>query len=153
MADFHAGINKNQLALKYEVTPAAVHKMCKGILPKNVDKVNSLIEVAVGLQGQTILEVNSVNQQVSTKVADFEFFRSASMIIAQKAIQKVQTEDLSMFDIEKAQNIIGKGKENIYGKMPDTAIQINNQQKEADSPQRPQVSREEWLKLHGVGND
>jgi DNA-binding Lrp family transcriptional regulator len=128
LADYHAGVNKNQLALKYELSPVAVGKICKGITPKNAEKVNTLINVAIGLEGQSSYELESINRQVSQKVADFDFFRSASMIVAKKAVEKVKNENLSMFDLEKAQSVIGKGKENIYGKMPETAVQINNQQ-------------------------
>jgi hypothetical protein len=63
---------------------------------------------------------------VSERVQDDIFFRKASLIIAQKAVKKVQTEDCTMMELRAAQELVGKGKENIYGKAPDTAIQINN---------------------------
>ncbi len=74
----------------------------------------------------TELEVH--NTLVSERARDDTFFRSASLLIAQTAVKKVQAESLkcSMADLRAAQEVVGKGKENIYGKSPDTAIQINN---------------------------
>ena len=66
------------------------------------------------------------NLIVDERTKDLIFIRKASLIVAQKAVQKVQQEDCSMQDLRHAQEVIGKGKENIYGKQPDTAIQINN---------------------------
>lgn len=150
LADYHAGVNKNQLSIKYGITPAGVHKICNGIAPKHVDKVNMLVNIDQEMREQSKYELRSVVQQVSQKVSDMAFFRSASLIIAKKALEKVKTEDLSMFDLEKAQGVIGRGKENIYGRTPETAIQINNQPEKEIAPTRPTIDRDEWLKIHGV---
>ena len=72
-----------------------------------------------------VAELEIHNTIVAERVHDDIFFRRASLIIAQKAVKKVQTEDCSMMELRAAQELLGKGKENIYGKMPDTAIQIN----------------------------
>ncbi len=63
---------------------------------------------------------------VDERTKDLIFIRKASLIVAQKAVDKVQEEDCTMQDLRHAQEVIGKGKENIYGKSPDTAVQINN---------------------------
>jgi hypothetical protein len=68
----------------------------------------------------------AIESVVDEKTKDLIFIRKASLIVAQKAVYKVQNEDCSMQDLRNAQEVIGKGKENIYGKSPDTAIQINN---------------------------
>lgn len=150
LADYHAGVNKNRLAIKYDLSPTAVGKICHGIEPKNIDKVDTLTRIANELATQSAKEVDSINAQVAQRVEDLEFFRSASILVAKKAVEKVKKEDLTMFELEKAQAVIGKGKENIYGRVPDTAVQINNTQ--SQEPQRPQLSKEEWLRLHGVGD-
>lgn len=151
MADFHAGITQNALALKYSVSPSTINNLCKGVTPKNIDKVNTLTRMKIELAAQTECEANAIRQEVDLRTKDMEFFRSASLKIARKAIEKVAMEDLNMVDIERAQNVIGKGRENIYGRTPDTAVQINNNNAAPESaPLRPQVDRDEWLKLHGI---
>lgn len=78
---------------------------------------------------ETELEIH--NKIVSERMRDDIFFRKASHIISRKIIQKVQNEDLSMMELKLAQEGIGKGKENIYGKSPDVAITNTNAQQQA----------------------
>lgn len=128
LADFHVGMGQHALAIKYEVSPATINKLCKGKVRKHVEKVNTLVRIKTELQEECEFQVNAVHREVDQRSRDLQFFRTASMVISKKVIEKVENEDLSMFDLEKAQNVIGKGKENIYGKMPDTAVQVNNNQ-------------------------
>jgi predicted DNA-binding protein YlxM (UPF0122 family) len=83
-------------------------------------------EIATAKATLNATELDIHNTIVTERMKDEVFFRKASLIVAQTAIKKVQTEPCSMMDLRAAQDLIGKGKENIYGKSPDTAIQINN---------------------------
>lgn len=74
----------------------------------------------------TELEVH--NTLVAEKIQDDIFFRKASHIISRQIIQKVQTEKLSMMELKVAQDGIGKGKENIYGRSPEVTINNTNAQ-------------------------
>lgn len=78
---------------------------------------------------QNATEATIHNTIVDERTKDLMFIRTASMIISQKAVKKVQQDDgsLTIRDLKDAQDVIGKGKENIYGKQPDVALQINNQ--------------------------
>lgn len=126
LADWHIGMTQNAICLKYEVSKGVVNKLCKGVTPRNLDNVTDLTRIRLDLAEQPDQYVTAVNREVDLRTQDMSFFRSASLKIAAKAIEKLDNEDLSMADVERAQNIIGKGKENIYGKQPDTAVQVNN---------------------------
>ncbi len=128
LADFHVGMTQNQLSIKYERSKATIHKICKGVIPLNIEKVNTLVRIETELAEQSEQNVKAVRSLVDRKTRDLDFFRDASLLVTKAAIQKVKKGDASMFDLSKAQEIIGKGKENIYGKAPETQVQVNNQQ-------------------------
>lgn len=125
MADYHIGMSQNALAIKYDVSKGTINKMCKGVTPLNKETVNTLTRVQLELAGQNEQNVTAVNREVNERLQDMIFFRSASLRIIEKALDLA--EGANLHELEKAQNIIGKGKENIYGKAPETAIQVNNQ--------------------------
>lgn len=41
LADWKAGISQNQLAKRYDVSPATINKLCKGIEQSNIEQSNS----------------------------------------------------------------------------------------------------------------
>lgn len=129
MAEYHIGVSQNKLAIKYDVSPATINKLCKGVAPKHVNNVNELTRIKIELAAESELQVNVIDAEVNNRARDMKLFRDASILVLNKALNKLDSEDVSMADIERAQNVIGKGKENIYGKQPDTAVQINNQTK------------------------
>lgn len=129
MAEYHIGVSQNKLAIKYDVSPATINKLCKGVAPKHVNNVNELTRIKIELASESELQVNVIDAEVNNRARDMTLFRDASIFVLNKALNKLDSEDVSMADIERAQNVIGKGKENIYGKQPDTAVQINNQTK------------------------
>lgn len=126
MADYHVGMSQNAISIKHDVSKGLVNKLCKDVEPLNKELVNTLTRANIQLAGQNDRNVTAVHKAVTERMRDMEFFRMASIKIANKALEKVDCGDPTMFDLEKAQNIIGKGKENIYGKVPDTAVQVNN---------------------------
>ncbi len=125
MADYHVGISQNALAIKYEVSPATINKLCKGVVRKFEGKVNTMVRIKSELQEESEFQVNAFHREVEQKSRDLQFFRTASMVISKKVVEKVENEDMTMFDLEKAQDVLRKGKENIYGKMPEIAVQVN----------------------------
>jgi hypothetical protein len=68
LADWSVGISQNQLAKKYNMSPATINKLCKGVEQSNVDLVNSKVAVITALQSKTEYEVNSIESEVNTKV-------------------------------------------------------------------------------------
>lgn len=127
IADFHTGMSQGKLADKYQLSKATINKICKGMRPKNISRVEQLVRIKTELMEQDIYSAKAVEREVDRKLKDLEFFRESSMTVTRRAMDLVvDSEQISMFDLEKAQSIIGKGKENIYGKSPETAVQINN---------------------------
>ena len=124
MADFHAGKSQNFLAKKYEVSPATINKLCKGLAPKHVEKVNALTRINVELSEESEYEVNAIRSEVDERTKYILFFTDA-------AVRNVKASfDLpceSQREIKDRAETILKGKEVVLGKTPDTAIQINNE--------------------------
>lgn len=126
-ADYDAGMTQDKIAEKHSVSKGVVNKLVKTMPPpKNAEHVTELVRIHSALAEQRDYDVTAVTDLVKQKLDDLAFLRRCSMVIVNKTMDKVQHEPLSMFDLEKAQSIIGKGKENIYGKTPDTAVQVNN---------------------------
>jgi hypothetical protein len=130
VADWRTGeYSQRQLANKHSVSNGGIAKLTKGV-PHDVSSIVSAgVQYRQGLAAhgeQSAHVAKAIESVVDEKTKDLIFIRKASLIVAQKAVYKVQNEDCSMQDLRNAQEVIGKGKENIYGKSPDTAIQINN---------------------------
>ena len=124
LADFHAGKSQREIARKYEVSQATVNKLCKGIEPKNVDKVNALTRIKTELAEQSVHEVNAVNTEVDERMKHILFFNNAAVRNIKAAMD---LECSTQFEIKARAETILKGKEVVLGKQPETAIQINNE--------------------------
>ena len=93
------------------------------------DEVESKQKLAQVVEKKSTLnstELEVHNTVVTERIHDSIYFRNATILVTNRVIEKVRTEDLSMAELNMAQNTIGKGKETVCGKSPDTAIQINN---------------------------
>ena len=123
LAQFHAGASQNELAKRFEVSPATINKLCKGIEPKNVDKVNTLTRIKTELAEQTEHEVNAVQKEVDERMKHILFFNSAAIRNVQEAMNEPCA---SQQDFRARAETIVKGRETVLGKSPETAVQINN---------------------------
>lgn len=123
LADFHAGKSQRELAKRYEVSPATINSLCKGLEPKNLDKVNALTRIKTELAEQTEHEVNAVQKEVDERVKHILFFNSAAIRNVQEAMAEPCA---SQQDFKARAETISKGREVVLGKTPETAIQINN---------------------------
>lgn len=87
VADWKAGISQNQLAKKYDVSPATINKLCKGIEQSNIELVNSQIAILTELKSKSEYEVNSIHSVVN------EQLRRANLVygIQEKALAKAET--------------------------------------------------------------
>jgi len=98
------------------------------LVEKTVHVKQQLAEISEQKSTLNSTELEVHQTLVDERTKDLHFFRKASLLIAQRAVKKVQeTPIMDMKELEIAQNVIGKGKENIYGKSPDVAVQVNNQ--------------------------
>ena len=123
LADFHAGKSQRELAKRYEVSPATINSLCKGIEPKNIDKVNALTRIKTELAEQTEHEVNAVQKEVDERMKHILFFNSAAIRNVQEAMNEPCA---SQQDFRARAETIVKGRETVLGKSPETAVQINN---------------------------
>lgn len=66
---------------------------------------------------------------VNERLEDNKVFHGGSRYIAKRTLKKLQgksDEELTISELAQAQGVLQRGQETIYGKQPDTAIQINN---------------------------
>ena len=124
LAQFHAGASQNELAKRFEVSPATINKLCKGIEPKNVDKVNTLTRIKTELAAQSEYEVNAIHSEVEERTKHILFFNAAAIRNVQEAMNEPCA---SQQDFKARAETIVKGRETVLGKSPETAVQINNQ--------------------------
>jgi hypothetical protein len=103
-----------------------INKIVKGTSRTNTQVVKQLTDISGYLSGQPIEAVDAIEREVLMRVRDMEYFRAGSLKIINRALEKVDQDDITMYELEKAQNIIGKGRENIYGKHPDTQVNVQN---------------------------
>lgn len=122
MADFHAGITQHALAKKYEVSKATINKLCKGIEPKNADKVNALSLINIDLASQSEREVNAVNKEVAERTKHIQFFNNAAVTNVKESLA---TPCENQNDFRARAETISKGKEVVLGKQPDASVSIN----------------------------
>ncbi len=123
LADFHIGKSQNELAKIYEVSPATINKLCKGLIPKNADKVNELTRINIEMAAQSEYEVNAIHKEVDERTKHIQFFTHAAVKNVKEAMSSPCE---SQADYQRRADTISKGKETVLGKQPDTAIQINN---------------------------
>ena len=124
LADFHAGKSQRELAKRYEVSPATINSLCKGIEPKNIDKVNTLTRIKTELAAQSEYEVNAIHSEVEERTKHILFFNAAAIRNVQEAMNEPCA---SQQDFKARAETIVKGRETVLGKSPETAVQINNQ--------------------------
>jgi transcriptional regulator with XRE-family HTH domain len=123
LADFNIGKSQNELAKKYEVSPATINKLCKGVEPKHLDKVNALTRINTELVGESEYQVNAIHKEVDERTKHIQFFTGAAIQNVQEAMTG-HCENQN--DYRARADTILKGRETVIGKTPDTAIQINN---------------------------
>ena len=123
LADFHTGKSQNFLAKKYEVSPATINKLCKGVEPKHVETVNTLTAINTALSEESEYEVNAIQREVDERTKHILFFNSVAVRNVREAME---LSCATQFEIKARAETILKGKEVVLGKTPDTAIQVNN---------------------------
>lgn len=65
---FHLGWSQNKLAKEFEVSPATINRMCKGLEPKLVNEVNSQIAINSSLAEESECQVNAFDKEVNTRM-------------------------------------------------------------------------------------
>ena len=107
---WRAGRSQRWIAEELNVSPSSINNWVKGIEQDLNELVNTKTSVLEKESQLSVQEKFAVQEIVDERTKDLIFIRKASLIVAQKAVQKVQQEDCSMQDLRHAQEVIGKGK-------------------------------------------
>lgn len=127
VADFHVGKSQNELAKIYRVSPATINKLCKGMTPKHLEKVNTLTRINTELAQESEYQVNAIHREVDERTRHIAYFNEASYKVTQKALQVLdEKDDISTGDIRNVSEVVAKQREGVLGKAPDVAVQVNN---------------------------
>jgi DNA-binding XRE family transcriptional regulator len=125
--EFHIGKSQNQLAFEYEVSPATINKLCKGITPKYKEKVN----IASAIKSEVLQESKFLSEcfdkEVNTRTQHLLLFQNSALKNQQKANELLDLTD-DMKDIESHARITKTNKETVLGKDPETVINNANVQ-------------------------
>lgn len=123
LAEFHIGKSQNELAKKFKVSPATINKICKGLEPRHIEKVNTLTRIKTDLAGESEYQVNAIHREVDERTKHIQFFNSVAVKNVQESMaHKCENQN----DYRARAQTIKDAKEVVLGKTPDTAIQINN---------------------------
>lgn len=125
--EFHLGKSQNQLALEYEVSPATINKLCKGVTPKYKDKVN----IASAIKSEVLQESKFLSEcfdkEVNRRTQHLLLFQDSALRNQKKANDMLDLTD-DMKDIESHARITKTNKETVLGKDPETVINNANVQ-------------------------
>lgn len=127
LSDFHIGKSQNWLALNYELSPATINKLCKGLVPKYKDKVNKVSSIKSEVMQESEYLVNAFDKEVSKRVQHLLLFQD-SAIKNQQIANEMLNEANKIQDIESHARITKLNKETVLGKEPDTVINNTNAQ-------------------------
>lgn len=143
---YEAGLSLSKVVAKTGISKTQISKRSnlegwsKGTEKEQLIHDAVRVRVAKGTLTEQALSVHE--ELVDESARRMEWFNNATMIVAQKTMEKVTNENLSVADLKISMDTVGKGKENVFGKTPDTAIQINNQQQSITQDEFKQAARE-----------
>lgn len=68
LSDFHIGKSQNWLATNYNLSPATVNKLCKGLTPKYKDKVNDVVSIKTELANESEYQAFTFDKEVNEQL-------------------------------------------------------------------------------------
>ena len=89
ISDFNIGVSQNQLALKYECSPATINKVCKGLEPKYKDKVNTVVSIKSELSKESEYQSECFDKEVNDKLRREGLVFNATEKLLKKASQMI----------------------------------------------------------------
>ena len=90
ISDFNIGVSQNQLALKYECSPATINKLCKGLEPKYKDKVNTVVSIKSELSKESEYQSECFDKEVNDKLRREGLVFNATEKLLKKASQMIE---------------------------------------------------------------
>lgn len=129
IALWKAGQSQNYLADKFGVSVGTVNKLCKNTPQENADLVNAQVIINKEVSTKNEYEMNAIHSVVNEKTKHVQFFDNAAVLNIQEMLSKIN-QDTKIAEHKMAGEAIEKAKTTVCGRLPDTAIQINNQAKD-----------------------
>lgn len=117
---------QRDLADLFGVSNGYIAKVTKGVVKDAKEVVSKGIEYNQLLAAFDEQIVSRIKEIVSEKTQAIQFLDMAAVLNIQKMLPKTLSNDTSIYAHKAASEAIAKAKEQIVGKSPDTAIQINN---------------------------
>lgn len=96
LSDFHIGKSQNWLATNYNLSPATINKLCKGLVPKYKEKVNTIVSIKSELSNESEYQSFTFDKEVNNQLRLKQIVFNASeklLVKATKMIEKNQTVD------------------------------------------------------------
>lgn len=125
--DFHLGKSQNWLATQYEVSPATINKLCKGLIPKYKDKVNTVSAIKSEILQESEYLVNTFDKEVNARTQHLLLFQNSALKNQAKANTLLESAT-KIHEIESHARITKMNKETVLGKEADTIINNTNAQ-------------------------
>ena len=125
--EFHLGKSQNWLANEYEVSPATINKICKGVTPKYKEKVNIVSSIKSEILQESKFLSECFDKEVNARTQYLLLFQNSALKNQAKANELLElTEDMK--DIESHSRLTKTNKETVLGKDPETVINNANVQ-------------------------
>lgn len=115
--------SQQDLADRHKVSKGFVNKITKGVAQDMAPVVTAGVQYKQGLAAQSDRIVTAVQDAVNERARLLAFFQDAA---ARNVAEALQAPCEGQKDFKDRAETIAKGKEVVFGKTPDTAIQINN---------------------------
>lgn len=90
LAEFHIGKSQNWLATKYECSPATVNKICKGVIPKYKEKVNTVATIKTELNSESEYQSECFDKEVNDLLRRKNLVYGASEKLLQRTQQMIE---------------------------------------------------------------
>lgn len=125
LAQFHIGKSQNWLATEYEVSPATINKICKGLTPKYKEKVNTVSAIQSEVLQESEYLSEYFDKEVNKRTQHLLLFQNSALRNQQKANEILDiTDDIK--DLEAHARLTKTNKETVLGKDPDMIINNSN---------------------------
>ena len=132
VADWRTGAYSQQdLADKHTVSKGVVNKLCKGVAQDTAAIVTAGVQYRQGLAEHDDRNVTAVTAVVDERTKHIQFFTVAAVTNVEQAMAMPCE---GQADYRMRADTILKGRETVLGKAPEVAVQINNSNAPAMTP-------------------
>jgi hypothetical protein len=90
ISDFNIGKSQNWLATNYNLSPATINKLCKGLIPKYKDKVNDVISIKTELANESEYQAFTFDKEVNEQLRRKNLIFNATEKIIKKATELLE---------------------------------------------------------------